>query len=387
MSQTRTSQLAWVLCAAALALLAGAFGLALANDLHRSTDWGTKAYPLLVCIPAATFSLVGALIASGRPRHRIGWVCLMLGLGICSQELAGQYGYYGLETHARDLPGARIVAWYAYWGIFPYVGCVFVILLFPTGELLSPRWRVVAVSSAVGILGACVAAALKPGPLAPLDVTNPVGVESAKGFLSTLDAVSTPIIALSAIAAAVSMVLRFRRGQGLERQQIKWFAFVAALLAAIVPFEPVTPLAQDAVTVVFAGLPAAAGIAILRHGLYDIDVVINRTLVYGALTATLAATYLSVVLLLQLVLNPSSDVAVATSTLAVAGLFRPARARIQALVDRRFYRSRYDAARTLEHFGTRVRDQVDLAELEADLRGVVSETVQPVHVSLWLRDP
>jgi hypothetical protein len=384
--QRRTARLAWILCAVALGLLVASVVLALLNGLVPSSSWGTRAYPLLVCVAGATFPVVGALIASRRPGNAVGWVCLAIGVGIATELVATQYALYALETAPGAIPAGSTVGWYGYWASFPFTSCIFVILLFPDGRLPSRRWRPVAALAAVGILGGNIAAALLPGVMHPLSIRNPIGLDAAKPALEVVDAVSFPLLALGVIGAGASIAVRFRRGNGVERQQIKWFVFVAALLAMVVPFEGTTPLVQDLVTVVFAGLPAAAGIAILRHGLYDIDNVINRTLVYGALTATLAAAYLGAVLLLQLVLSPSSGIAVAASTLAVAALFGPARRTIQDSVDRRFYRRKYDAARTLEAFGARLRNQVDLTELESALRSVVLDTVQPAHVSLWLRD-
>ncbi len=211
-----------------------------------------------------------------------------------------------------------------------------------------------------------------------------------------VDLVGGPFL-LTTVAAVVALILRFRRSSGMEREQLKWLVYTAAVLVALTPLMVLTGDAEVEVAgvlvsdflygVVIGAIPLAVGAAILRHRLYDIDVVIRRTVVYAGLTITLAAAYLGCVLLLQLLLSPESDLAIAGSTLAVATLVRPARRRIQAIVDRRFYRSRYDATRTLETFGARLRDEVALDSLSAELRGVVTDTMQPAHVSLWLRVP
>ena len=201
------------------------------------------------------------------------------------------------------------------------------------------------------------------------------------------------LMLIAVVASAASLVVRFRRSRGDERQQLKWVTAAAAVFVVIF-MTPIEEFAGDDIgfATLLLGLlivAAAVAIATLRYRLYDIDVVINRTLVYGALTATLAAVYIGTVLLLQLALDgltSGSDLAVAGSTLAAAAIFRPARGRIQQTVDRRFFRRRYDAARTLESFSSRLRDQVDLGALEAELRGVVAETVQPSQVSIWLRE-
>jgi len=213
--------------------------------------------------------------------------------------------------------------------------------------------------------------------------------------LEVMFGVGMLLLMTSFVAAVVSIVLRYRAAVGVERQQLKQLVFAGSLalpiMALAVPLFGYDSLAvRVALAVAFLSLPVAAGIAILRYRLYDIDVVINRALVYGALTATLAGSYLGAVLLLQLALSPmteSSSLAIAASTLAVAALFRPVRKRIQSLVDRRFFRTRYDAARTVQRFGAHLRDEVDLETLGDDLRAVVAETMQPAHVTLWLRAP
>jgi hypothetical protein len=242
------------------------------------------------------------------------------------------------------------------------------------------------------MVGVAAAPALRPGEMPDAAVkgtVNPLGIDGADAVIDWLEAVSGLAALLSIALATASLVIRFRRSRGVERQQLKWFASAALLFAlACVSFLALAGslefLGQLLILTCYALIPVAAGVAILRHRLYDIDVVINRALVYGALTATLGATYLAVVLLVGLAVG-HSGFAVAVSTLAVAALFRPARAAIQGAVDRRFSRRRYDAARTLEAFGTRLRDEVDLEALTADLRGVVADTVQPAHVSVWLR--
>jgi hypothetical protein len=252
----------------------------------------------------------------------------------------------------------------------------------------------VAWCAGLGMAGAFMTQGLTPGALEDYpQVANPYGVHSS--VLSLLTGLSALLTVVGVVGSSASLIVRFRRARGELRQQIKWLAFagvVAAvtLLVGTVGYDVLgEAVANVAIMLSVLGLPLAAGIAILRHRLYDIDVVINRALVYGALTATLAAGYLGGVLLLQLVLSgitQGSGLAVAVSTLAVAALFRPARARIQEAVDRRFYRRKYDAQRTLEGFSTRLRDQVDLTALSSDLSGVVRETLQPAHVTLWLRE-
>jgi hypothetical protein len=271
------------------------------------------------------------------------------------------------------------------------VYAVFVLLplLFPTGRPLTRRWRGVVWAAGVGVAALFVGTAFAPGALTGFDwVENPLGVA---GLPAAFAWFGMAVWGAGTIVAIVSVVLRFRRSRGAERQQLKWLTAAVPLLVVTAALSGLLEgsLGEDATWAIFVGgflaVDLAIALAVMRYRLYDIDVVINRTLVYGALTATLAASYLGGVLLLQAVLSPSSDLAVAASTLAVAALARPARTRIQEQVDRRFYRRKYDVRNTLEAFAARLRDEVDLDTLNAELTTVVAGTMQPAHVSLWLR--
>ena len=343
------------------------------------------------------FGLVGAFVATRLPSNPIGWLFLALAMLEGIYELAFGYTHYTLNADPGALPGAEWAAWVSNWtGPLSPVAIVAALLLFPDGRPPTPRWRWV-VWLCGPLLGLILMEnAFAPGRLGEFpSVSNPAAIEAADWLA---DVQSEPFISALVIAAAIGLIVRFRRSHGVERQQVKWFAYAAGLMAAFLIVGGIAqPLIGDessgdsiAAGFVFAafisGVPIAAGIAILRHRLYDIDVVIRRTLVYGALTATLAAGYLGGVLLAQLVIGAQSDLAIAGSTLAMAALFRPARGRIQAIVDRRFYRRRYDAAQTLEAFGGRLREQLDLDAVGTDLRAVARDALQPAHVSLWLRE-
>jgi hypothetical protein len=357
------------------------------------------------------FPLVGALIASTRPKNAVGWLCLAVGLLWSLSGVFDYYGYYGAATPG-SVPFPVAAAGISDWIWVPAVGLLgtYVLLLFPDGRLPSRRWRPLAWLSGAVILLLSVGIMLAPGPLDNLaGVRNPFGIEGADWLAAGAYAL-LPLLPLCMLASGLSLVLRYRRSGGEERQQIKWIAFAAsvvvvlyaiAMIASFVfPEESWTTagsvwwlnLLTYAVLSSFALVPIALGIAVLKYRLYDIDIIINRTLVYGALTASLAVVYLGSVVSLQTLFGAltggGSQLAVVASTLAIAALFTPLRRRIQAFIDRRFYRRKYDAQKTLEAFSAKLRDETDLATLDTEVVSVVSRTVQPANVSLWLRpDP
>ena len=379
-------RLAWGLCAVCGLLTAAGLAFAAVNESSPVNTLGSPEFDAVFSVVYLAFPVVGALIASREPRNAIGWLFLVAGLG-----RAVDFAFVGYATGTQS-PLAALIADLA-WVPTLLGGTALLFLLFPVGRLPSRRWRPLVWLIGAVTLAYVLATALNPGPLYYLPgVDNPLGVEGADSVLGAVVDGAGMVAIVTILAAAASLVARFRRSRGQERQQLKWLVYAAALLFVSAPVQPLlSGLEVAAVAIsdlVFAALialiPIAVGIAILRHRLYDVDLVIRRTLVYGALTATLGAAYLGSVLLIGLAVG-RSGFAVAVSTLAVAALFRPALARIQAVVDRRFFRRRYDAGRTLEAFGGRLRDELDLEALTADLRGVVAETVQPAHVSLWLR--
>ena len=396
MSARAAPRLAWSLCLLCVALLAARVVL---HFLNRATTlatggWGTANYAFILLVVILAFAFVGALISSRLPTNPIGWICLAIGLILALEAVADGYHVYALQTRPGSLPGGEYMAWLGNWTWAPALLLIgtFMVLLFPDGRLPSRRWRVVAWLSVAALISISVSYAFLPGRLdeAP-NVTNPLGIESAGSALEFVYTWDLLLLPLCFVASALSMVLRFRRATGVVRQQIKWFAAAAVLQAMAFFFYSVVPsgVVEDFVALTFAGLPVAVGIAILRHRLYDIDVVINRALVYGPLTVTLAGVYLGAVVALQYLFRAltgqESQLAVVASTLAIAALFVPLRRQVQGFVDRRFYRKKYDARETLAAFSARLRNETDLDRLGDELVEVVGETVQPEHASLWLR--
>jgi hypothetical protein len=388
------ARLAVSLCLLTLVLVAASALLWALN--HEDLDvLADNSYFNLASI-AVTFAVLGALIARRQPSNAVGWLFCGAGLGSSLTIAANSYAVFALRTHP-DLPGGVAASWLVSMLWLPSLSAmIFLLLVFPDGRLPSPRARLIKRTALLGIALAELFFIAHPhsnDPVNGVRADNPFGMASLKVAAEVAMAASLLLSVVSVLGALGVLVGRFRRSHGRERQQLKWFTYAAAVGVA---FAIATTSVVHA-GMLFAAIQAlivgpllafAVGVAMLRHQLYDIDVVINRTLVYAALTATLAGAYLGSVLLLQLALDQvtsGSSLAVAVSTLAVAALFRPARARIQAAVDRRFYRRKYDAARTLEEFSSRLRDQVDLDALGGELRAVVADTMQPAHVSLWLR--
>jgi hypothetical protein len=337
------------------------------------------------------FTTVGLIIASRRPANPLGWLLLAFGLSLSANEFLRACAEYTLFYRPGTLPAGLFIAWVSTWiWAFIYPILPFVFLLFPDGQLPSPRWRPFAwVAGLVNGLFLLIVPFRAGGLEYFPTILNPVGIPALTEAVFALFAFATFIIIL---LAAISLPVRFRRARGDERQQLKWVAFAAVLLGIVLIVAPIwaSPVVSVILsTLAFTCLTAAIAVAILKYRLYDIDRLINRTLVYGLLTALLVAVYAGLVLILGqlfggLGAEPPSWT-VAGATLAVAALFQPARRRIQAVVDRRFNRRKYDAAKTIDAFGARLREQVDLDTLSAELLAVVDHTMQPTTASLWLR--
>jgi hypothetical protein len=347
--------------------------------------------PILAIVSAIT---VGAVLAGRRPRHPVGWLLLGLGLSVSAGGVADGYAPYGLLVRPGALPAARYVALYGPALLAISITCVgFVLLLTPSGSLPSPRWRWWARVAAAAPVVVVLAVTLLPQPLGPeyQSVANPLGLRTLEAWLQATTGLALAVTVVGVVVAAASLVGRFRRARATERQQLGWVALAAAvvsLAAALVLAAMVTEtpaLFGLGLGLCGAILPLAIGAAILRYRLYDLDRIISRTLTYGLLSVLLGGGYAGIVLGLGQLLGRESSLLVAGATLAVAAAFQPARRRIQQAVDRRFNRRRYDVAKTIEEFSTRLRDQIDLDTLSSEVLAVVDQTMEPTRVSLWLR--
>ena len=399
---TRTAHwLAWALCALSLALTALSLLLLVLNLSHPNTH--IYAPWLDSTLNAMFFSTVGAIVASRRSENLVGWLLCLYGLAQSISHFSAQYAIYALLAQPDLFPAGEAMAWVSSWLLPIIIGfSVFFILLFPTGRLPSRRWRWVTWLTVAFILVGAISGAFSSGPVDGLGpIRNPLGIEGFSNIYNSL--LFTMVATFLLVAAASSVFMRLRRAKGVERQQIKWFAYAAAatvmglVLAYVIPEVIDVPLWFERIGYaillsLIPAIPISIGIAILKYRLYDIDIIINRTLVYGLLTAILAGVYFGGVTATQALFRTLTgqqelpQLVVVASTLVIASLFNPLRRRIQSFIDRSFYRRKYDAAKTLEGFSMKLRDETDLEALRGDLVGVVRETMQPAHVSLWLRD-
>jgi hypothetical protein len=352
-------------------------------------QWDTR--PAVAVVSAAT---IGAVLASRRPRHPVGWLLLGQALSLAATGAAAQYLTWGLLHRGGVPPATRYVAlYYPASAVAVVVLLSFVLLLTPTGSLPSSRWRWWARAMVAVPVALLLVVTLAPGSVDPYQqvLGGPFDFGGLGVVLRVVNELALAFSMLAVVVAAGSLVVRFRRARGVERQQLRWVALAVVVLvpAAAVVLVGLALGATDVVTWAVsawvAGLPVAIGAAVLRYRLYDLDRIISRALAYGLLTVLLAGGYAGIVLGLGQLLGRDSSVVVAGATLAMAAAFRPARRRVQAAVDRRFNRRRYDAAQTIQAFSARLRQQVDLDTLTAELLGVVDQTMQPTQAALWLR--
>jgi len=382
MSLRTASWLAWAVCALSLALTALSF-LLIALTLRLNTPIYVPWLELTVL--SVGYSVIGAVIASRLPNHPIGWICCAIGFVAAVDHFAGDYAVYALQAQPEKLAGGTAMLWLQSWFWMLFIGLiVFLLLLFPTGRLPSRRWRPFAWVSVVIISAGVIYSSVISPDVRPDAPPNPIQL----------------LVLFLGLVAAASVVVGRRGASGVERQQIKWLLYALPILfvgefikfpAAFSLVGPSWSIWVGSLLVAVGGLggPVAIGVAILRYRLYEIDILINRTIVYGSLTVTLVALYFGGIVVLQRLFvaltGQQSTLAVVASTLAIAAMFSPLRRRIQGIVDRRFYRRKYDAAKTLEAFSTRLRDETNLEALNNDLVRVVRETMAPAHVTLWLR--
>ena len=388
---TPTHRRPWTALAIVVFLLAGMTVLVMLGPGDPNFRRDPAGFVGFICAFGA-FGLVGALVIWQRPGNTLGWVLAAVGLLAAWGASADTY----TDLASTSDPLYLVAVWVSLWYWFPLLGLtlIFTPLLFPDGRPPSPRWRLVTWGAALALalvvfLGAFRERVEMPG----ISMDNPVGIPGIRDpEKSTLGTVLLGSFVLFLVLALASVVVRYIRSGDAQRQQIKWLLLATALSALMVFFEEITRIelgTEVPFAISIALFPVAIAVAIFRYRLYDIDVIINRALVYGSLTAMLALVYVGGVVGLQYVFRMltggESQLAIVASTLAIASLFVPLRRRVQTFIDRRFYRRKYDAAKTLEDFATRLREETNLEQLNTELLAVVSTTMQPEHVSLWLK--
>ena len=399
---------AWLIVPLYVACDCAYYFLAYSVDPWSESSVVENVQGVLLDVGFSAFAVVGALLVARRPANAIGWMMAAIGLMVPVFNTGSAYAAYVMSTRGRPDALAVFGAWCAnwYWFVMLALALIYLPMLFPDGRLLSRRWLPAAVIGGIGTLGivllAALAGTLTEGDASGYRIDNPIGIEDlGEPTKLPVFVVLEVLFAVGVVGAAASVVVRLRRSRGVERRQLEWFAYTTVLF---IGSSMLTGIISDVTGVGWLGsvsfalsmiglvcLPIAVGVAILRYRLYDIDLIINRTLVYGPLTATLALVYLGGVAATEAVFraltgqNQQPQLAIVVSTLALAALFSPLRRRIQAFIDRRFYRNTYDARKTLEAFSAKLRDETDLDALNAELLDVIRETMQPEYVSLWLR--
>ena len=376
-----------------------AVAMTLAADVIRNVALpGASADALLSLLMSMAFAVLGAVIVTRSEVAVIGWVMIVAGVGTASYDAMSAVAYRGLVATPAPQAGAVWAAWVGSWIWIPGFSAAFIVLplLFPDGCLPSPRWRPIWGVIAVMLAAQLVVEMLRPGPMTVTDpasdidiavAANPLGLEALAPVLVAYDVVINlgffPLLA----ALVVGVAVRYRRADVVVRYQLRWFLFAVAILPVAFVVSAVgaaNAVAQAVAGALLAGIPISIALAVLRYRLYEIDRIISRTVTYALVTAVLATVYIAVAVLPSTVVGLESDLLVAAATLAVAAAFVPVRRSVQAVVDRRFNRARYDAARVVRRFGAQLRHDIDLDSLIGDLRGVVASTVQPAHLSLWL---
>ena len=406
---TRPALLAWSLCALAFAVVAaGVVVHVMSWNVTQPATLTPRGFAILL---AVTFAVVGAVVARREPRNAVGWIFAVAGVSMAVQYAAEQVAYFASEPPSPLLGPAAVVV-YILGATNSLATGISLLYLFPTGHFLDRRDRIFAIagiaSSAVAVIGTTLITERLPVPFA--GIANPLALQSGTGFALAFPGAGLLALIGSTAMGMRALIRRFHRSTGVERQQLKWFVFVGTIVGVTLALTYVVlgvafytangddvfaepPLLVRLTVLVniasFVLIPPALAIAILRYRLYDVDVIINRALVYGTTTAGIAIAFFAGIVVLQTILRPltnGSEIAVAASTLASVALAQPLRTRMQDAVDRRFYRSRYDAVRTLDAFSVRLRDQVALDAVRADLLDAVRDTVQPAHAGVWLRD-
>jgi len=399
MSVRAVRAISWVVFPVVVVLTLGQIYLSVLNRAVGAPGAAGVVVSTLPDLVALGLLALGLLVAYRRPANPVGWIIAGTVVTAGVTDFAESYAVYTLYTNPGSLPSGETMAWLSNWIFIPvlFAAPAMLFLLFPNGKLVSRRWRpvfwIVILTTCAAMTTSIFQPVLNDPPFE--GVVNPLGFAPPQALLAPLSYIGWPGMAASFLVAAFAMILRLRRSRGVERQQLKWLAAAAAILPlASVSGVVLYYLGYDSIAgflAVFSIVPIflAAGYAILRYRLYDIDLIINRTLVYGSLTATLAAGYVGTVIVLQRALifftGRESTLAVVASTLVIAALFNPLRRRFQAFIDRLFYRGKYDARKTLEAFSMKLREETDLDALGNGLVSVARETMQPEHVSLWLR--